>query len=379
MGRSIRTAAATAAAVITFCSLTVAVRGGEGDRSRPVSLPGTEVRSIASTFVDQEFKLHVYLPPGYDDSGRVYPVVYLTDSDAYFGFFKNMVGSMQFGNLVPEVVVVGIAYEEDTRSYLTKRERDLLPSGIDGRPGSGKAAAFLGFMREELFPFVESRYSVDPGDRTVVGMSAGATFASYVLCTAPELFKRYVIVSPYFIYGQEAVLELEEVYAAGHDSLNVRVYTAMGELEPDYARGPWNALVKSIRSRSYRGLEIEQELLEGLSHMDVVFTAYVNGMKNVFTGRSKILNAVSGNFEAFTGRYEHGLKNLGFIIRLEGGRLFISGSGEYWDELVPVSKTRFGIIENPEVQFSFAAAQNGEVAGMIIHQLGMEIPVDKKE
>jgi predicted alpha/beta superfamily hydrolase len=367
------------ASCLVSCIVAVPADGAKNDVYPKVSLRNTEVRNIRSAVLDQEFKLHIYLPPGYHDSERLFPAVYLTDSDAYFGFFRSLTANLQFGNLAPATVIVGIAYEEDTQSYLRKRERDFLPAEVQGHEGSGNADAFAGFLEEGLFPFVESQYRVDPDDRTIVGMSGGATFASYILCTAPELFQRYIIVSPYFIMGQEIVLDLEAEYARDHDTLPVRVYTAMGELEPDYARKPWNALVENIRRRAYPDLELEQELLAGCSHMDVVFPAYVSGIKAVFAERLKALEAVPENYAACTGSYDLSVNSKRFTVRLEHGRLFISGSAEYWDELSPVSATRYRVEPNLDVQVSFVADQNGVVVRMIIHQGGMDLLAEKTE
>jgi predicted alpha/beta superfamily hydrolase len=372
-----RTSVAASITAAVLCLWPVTDRSAEDVRTPPVSLPGTEVREIASSFIDQEFKLHISLPAGYADSTKVFPVVYLTDSDAYFGYFRSLAGNLHYGNLIPEIVVVGVAYEEDVGSYMRKRERDLLPAEVPNHPGSGQAALFLKFMREELLPFVEAQYRVDPEDRTIVGMSAGATFASYVLCTSPELFDRYIIVSPYLIYGQEVVIQMEKDYAREHDFLPARVYAAMGELEPAYARGPWNTLMENIKKRNYSDLVLTQETLEGLSHMDVVFSAYVKGLKEVFSDRSKTLRAVPANYEGCTGLYELGSERIRFTVRLENNSLHISRSGEYWDELIPVTDTRFGVEGQADVQFSFVADRKGAVMRMIIHQLGMEVPAEK--
>jgi predicted alpha/beta superfamily hydrolase len=373
----IKTVLAAAVAMAAICLLQGTALSAEAVHYPPVSLRGTEVRSIASSIVDQEYKLHIYLPAGYADSTKVFPVVYLTDSDAYFGFFRSLAANLRYGNLIPEIVVVGVAYEEDVQSYLRKRERDLLPVEVENHPGSGKASLFLEFMRKELLPFVESHYRVDPEDRTIVGMSGGATFALYLLCTSPELFDRYVIISPYLIYGQEVVLELEHAYAEEHDSLPALVYTAMGELEPAFALGPWNTLVGRMVGRKYADLELRQEILEGLAHMDVVYSAYVNGLKEVFADWAKALRAAPENYDACTGRYELGSAGIRFMVRSEKERLYISGSGEYWDELIPVADTRFGVEADDGVQFSFIADGSGAVLRMIIHQMGMENPAER--
>ena len=43
----------------------------------PVTLPGTEVRLLCSPHVDQEYKLFISLPAGYDESEDRYPVLYV--------------------------------------------------------------------------------------------------------------------------------------------------------------------------------------------------------------------------------------------------------------------------------------------------------------
>jgi len=345
----------------------------------PVSLRGTQTRTITSTAIGQEFTLHIYLPAGYGDSARTFPAVYLTDSDAYFGFVRSLAGNLHYGGLIPEVVIIGIAYEEDVHVYLRKRERDLLPAEVPDRPGSGNAEMFLAFLKADLLPFVESRYRVDPGDRTIMGMSAGATFASYVLCTSPELFRRYVIVSPYFLYGQEVVLEMETAYAREHVSLPASVYTAMGELEAEYALGPWRTLFDRVEGRHYDGLRLRREVLDGKSHMDVVFTAYVNGMKAIFSDGSRTVPALAEHYESCAGRYELASEGIRFTIRLDRDRLYISRSGQYWDELIPAGDTEFGVPANADVKFSFEADRDGNVTKMIIHQLGMNVPAEKIE
>jgi hypothetical protein len=150
-------------------------------------------------------------------------------------------------------------------------------------------------------------------------------------------------------------------------------------MEPDYARVPWSALMDGIRKRGYPDLKLKQELLGGLSHMDVVFTAYVNGMKEVFSEGLTALRAAPENYAACAGCYDLGMNGMLFTVRLEGNRLFISRSGEYWDEVIPVSETRYGVREDEHVQFSFIAEENGRVVRMMIHQVGTDLPAQKIE
>ncbi|MCA9712863.1 MAG: alpha/beta hydrolase, partial [Myxococcales bacterium] len=95
----------------------------------------------------------------------------------------------------------------------------------------GGADAFLDFIATELQPLVEANYPADPDDATIVGASLGGTFATYALFERPELFERYVIVSPGLNWDDAMLMDLEAEYAANHEDLSARVFLAAGGLE----------------------------------------------------------------------------------------------------------------------------------------------------
>ena len=100
---------------------------------------------------------------------------------------------LNWEGMLPEVIVVGIGYPtSDADIALDLRLRDMMPkAGPGARPD-----ACLGFIREELIPHVEANYIADPGDRTIVGASAGGHFALYALFQASATFHRYCASSP---------------------------------------------------------------------------------------------------------------------------------------------------------------------------------------
>jgi predicted alpha/beta superfamily hydrolase len=99
---------------------------------------------------------------------------------------------------------------------------------------SGGGPKFRDFLERELIPWVDREYRTVPGDRTLVGHSYGGLFSSWVLVTKPELFQRYVVVSPSLWYDDHLVSGLEERYAASHRRLSARVYLCVGSREGDH-------------------------------------------------------------------------------------------------------------------------------------------------
>ena len=85
---------------------------------------------------------------------------------------------------IPEMIVVALAN--------TQRSRDFTPTHVASGPysaGSGGAAAFLRFMKEELIPQIESRYRTLP-QRTLVGHSLGGLLTLSAFVEQPEMFTR---------------------------------------------------------------------------------------------------------------------------------------------------------------------------------------------
>ena len=62
-----------------------------------------------------------------------------------------------------------LSYAENVKTQLAWRTRDLSPPVTAGTQpeGTGGAADFLGFITQELKPFIASRYAVDPEEQTL--------------------------------------------------------------------------------------------------------------------------------------------------------------------------------------------------------------------
>ena len=74
----------------------------------------TEVHTIMSKCVDQEYRISVALPYSYlSQPERTYPTIYLLDSNWYFGIVTETTRTMSLCESFPETIVVGIGYPVD--------------------------------------------------------------------------------------------------------------------------------------------------------------------------------------------------------------------------------------------------------------------------
>ena len=235
-----------------------------------VAISDTEVRTLASSRVDQEFKIFVALPPGYGDSDKTYPTLYATDGVLIFGAIAQIARLIALGKTLPQLVVIGIGYPVHWTETQPYRVRDYVPAGWLDDPHSGEAENFVQFVRKELIPWVESEYRVDPKDRCYVGDSLGGLLGLYVLLSQPDTFSRYLIGSPWMLQDDPQAFSCERDYAAHHSGLPARVFMAAGSLEPGSLVPNVRKMATTLQSRGYDSLQITTRIFEGQSHTSVI-------------------------------------------------------------------------------------------------------------
>jgi predicted alpha/beta superfamily hydrolase len=257
----------------------------------PVTLATTEQHTLLSSDGDREYRIFVALPQSYDVGERTYPVIYLLDGNSLFPIMAETARLLRFYGEIRELIVVGVGYAEaDTfLATMAARTRDLTPSApgwyetgcrasMPDAPeslGEGGAAAFLGFLREELAPFIATHYRIDPEDSSLLGFSFGGLFALYSLFEQPQAFRQYFICSPSVWWDNELILEREAAYAAEHTDLPARVFMGVGGAEPAVMVADMYRVARALGDREYRSLELTSHFFEDESHMSVI-TAFIS-------------------------------------------------------------------------------------------------------
>lgn len=262
---------------------------GEPPGLPEASLYDTEVRSLKSSFIDQEYRIPIAFPRGYAESTTTYPVFYVLDADILFGMITETARLLPLEGFfsvmtVPDAILVGIGYPGGFAEMANKRGREFTPTAdfapaTDAEPDG--AALFFRFLKEQLIPFVEANLKADPTDRTLIGASAGGLFVLDALLRHPGTFHRYVAASPRM---DDVIFRYEEAYAEKYADLSGRLYLSAGtegDIEKSIAAGV-ERFHRLLSSRRYPGLRLWHESLEGESHVSAQPTAFTHGLKAVF-------------------------------------------------------------------------------------------------
>jgi len=259
----------------------------QGGQFPGVTLQSTELRTLKSRYVEQEYKLQIFLPPGFADASKSFPVLYLLDADKSFGMARDIADWLIFNREIPQIIIVGIAYEEGSKAWWDKRSRDYTPwkdrTKIWGNwPLAGGADSFKKFLQEELIPFIDANYRTVKSDRTIAGLSLGGLFAAYVLFTEPSMFQRYIMSGAALIWDDYHLFKLEEEFSGKNKSLPVSVYTAVGELDDKNIIKPWTDFNAILEKRQYTSLKLSAETIKSETHISVWPASLTRGLKAIF-------------------------------------------------------------------------------------------------
>jgi uncharacterized protein len=288
---------------VLIVNLVAAPAWAADGEATPYVVPNTQVRALHSQETGADYQLFIATPADYKTSGKKYPVVYMLDADYSFALTRNIVQHYVERKQLPEMILVAIAYPgaaDSLEVYRDNRKRDYTPGLVAvataGETGSvepvaqGGAVRFRNFIANEVIPFMATNFPIT-ADRTFIGHSYGGLFGTYVLLTEPELFKRYVIVSPSLWYGDRLIFNVERKTASTRRdidrSIERHAFFAIGGAETRQAMGApmveqLKQFVNSLEARKDPALSLALRVYPEETHASVFPGAVARGLLAIF-------------------------------------------------------------------------------------------------
>jgi len=242
-----------------------------------------EQLTFHSQILDQDRVLNIYLPASFHpDSAQLYPVIYLLDGSMDEDFL-HIVGLVQFGsypwiNMLPESIVVGI-------SNIDRKHDFTFPTTIQEDkkdfPTTGGSAAFIECLANEIQPLIEKNFPVD-GTSTIIGQSLGGLLATEILLKKPDLFNRYMIVSPSLWWDEESLLKQQLL-----EPLKTKeIYIAVGK-EGEVMENDARALHTLLGASNYAPSRLYFSYFPEHDHGDILHQAIYQGFQTLFQTETK--------------------------------------------------------------------------------------------
>lgn len=255
-----------------------------GDDDRHFALQNTHFVPLSSSQTGRDYELVVALPGSYANSPeKRYPVLYILDPWWHMPVVTSVQGAQVYDGALPEIIIVGISYPGDNPDFDDLRTMDYTPTRVlDSNPNSGDAGKFLAFIEDSVIPLVDSRYRTNTGERALSGVSLGGLFTLWAMYQRPELFNRYISLSPAVLWDDNMMFQVDDEFAASNRALNVRLFIGYGTAETSKFADPIVAFQQKIAARDYQGLELQNYAIEGEKHGSACIEGYSRGSRWVF-------------------------------------------------------------------------------------------------
>lgn len=254
--------------------------------------------SLYSEVLGESRKIYVQIPSGFNPTeNQKYPVAFILDGEIFLPTV-NEVQNYYGGGFTPEMVLVGIANDQN-------RVRDLTTSTITTKYGmpfnerNGEADNFRKFIQKELIPYIESKYPVT-NYRTLIGHSYGGLFTISTLIHHPHLFANYLAIDPSLDWDHQKLLkEAKELLATQKYQGKALFLSLSGQLHmqnskitldnvmqdtTDYTLFPRSILAfsKLIEEKADNGLSFAWKFYPNDIHGTVPFPSIMDGLISLF-------------------------------------------------------------------------------------------------
>jgi predicted alpha/beta superfamily hydrolase len=248
----------------------------------PVSAGNLWVHELPSQIFGNTRLVRVWLPPEYDGWGATrYPVLYLNDGQNLFDPLTAFAGvdwrvgetaaRMIAGHKIPPLIIVGI---DNTKN----RANEYIPyKSKDPRVPDAKGKCYPEFLRREVMPLIEERYSVlrGPENTGLGGSSLGGLITLYTQLAAPGVFGRLLIESPSLFVANRKILR-ESRRSRGWPA---RMYLGMGTRETGNAENDAKIvddvreLEAILRAAGLDEKRLKVRIEEGATHNEAAWAA----------------------------------------------------------------------------------------------------------
>ncbi len=192
------------------------------------------------------YPVDIYLPPNYSDDGPALSVIYELDGQWVSESHANIISALN-----KEVIYIVIHQGPENRRFTDF----LLPGAED----------YFQFFTQEFIPHIESRFNIDPDNRTLAGASAGGFFTALAMLMDDPInpvFNNYLSMDTPFLSAQYSLLMgLEENRFLTSQTMDVTLILT-GALLPASIGGfadEVDVFQEQLENRNYSGLEIVRE------------------------------------------------------------------------------------------------------------------------
>lgn len=201
----------------------------------------------------------VYLPAGYAESNRRFPVIYMHDGQNVFDQVENPKREWhveeKLNDLHSEAIIIGIEHG-------VHRIDEMTPYANDTH-GGGHADNYLDFIINTLKPYTDENFRTlpEPENTTIFGSSVGGLISFYAALKYPEIFGNAGVFSPSFWFSEEIYAFAEQT-----ETITSRLYFMAGDRESNAMVTDMERMEDVLRQKVKHVSQTEKKIVHNGQH-----------------------------------------------------------------------------------------------------------------
>ncbi len=226
--------------------------------------------TIEAPQLETQKKIWVYLPKDYQNSQKLYPVIYMHDAQNLFDATTSYVGEWKIDEYLDSIddnesVIIGIEHGNE------KRIDELTPYSTQ-KYGGGKGHLYLDFVVNTLKPKIDSTYNIyrDPKHTTIIGSSLGGLISLYAVIKYPDIFGKVGIFSPAFWVNPE----IYELVKKTKIPLTAKFFFLAGTDESETMVSDQEKMVTLLLEKGIPKANLANKIIEGGKHNEGMWSTY---------------------------------------------------------------------------------------------------------
>jgi len=267
-------------------------------------------KKFQSGILGGEVTYLVYLPEGYENSKKDYPVIYMMNGQSVSSFASAFSTLDNLSNeRIPDMILIGISNTGLAASYR---------SCPDDSGNVKLGDSFGKFLKEDLIPEVRKNYRTNDY-KILFGQSNTGLFVLYSFLTQPDLFNAYVVASPMFGWCPQYYMDKSRSFLEKNPSLKRKLYVSYGNL--DYIEVlRYIDDFREVLKQSPAGFQYKVELIDNAGH--VPFITLNNALLNFFSECTLNAERKTLSIPEIKSHFEKLSSDFGFTIVPKAGVLF---------------------------------------------------------
>ena len=237
---------------------------------------------IYSEIIHDYFKIDIsYIPDSTINNNRL-PAFYLTDGQ-WRGNDHKYIHYLSHKKLIRPVYVIGVGYPQGY-DYGKIRERDL----TDNPEKFSKAFA------DEIIPFIEAKYKIDPEHRILYGASYGGYFTLHSVFINESFCRMFETFIAACAVSKTPSAENQLYQAVKYSStINKNLYFGVGSLDHPYIVRTNENITNTISSLNKSSLKYSFYNYKNKDHYTVCRNVFIDGLLMYYSTKNKKTTGIS--------------------------------------------------------------------------------------